>query len=248
MRHIMNDSRHKQSKILTGIFVIFFGVMYLLSKSNVAIPHWILTWQSFVIVMGFISLYRHNFRHFFGYAAIIFGGIFIINEFKPHTINGNLFLPVLIIVAGVMILGKATNFFGLSKNMDAIPDVIFGDDDNIISSDDYIKTTVIFGGNEKTVISKDFKGADINVVFGGAEINLMQADIQQPIVIKTTATFGGLTLIVPSSWTVKSDVTSIFGGVQNKNNLSRNGMEDPNKVVILKGTAIFGGVEVKSYA
>lgn len=245
MEEIMENNRQIQAKILTGVAVIFFGVMFLLSKSQVKIPHWILSWQSIVIVAGLVTLYRHEFKHFFGYILVFMGGLFMINEFVPNAINGNLFWPILIILIGVMIIAKATHFFGLSKSTESIPDVMFVSSAEE-ASDDYFKSTLIFGGNERKVISKNFKGANITCFFGGAEINLMQADIQQPIEIHVTAGFGGVSLIVPSHWTVKSDVTSIFGGVENKS--QQHETVDPNKVVILKGTLFMGGIEVKSYS
>ncbi len=38
-----------------------------------------------------------------------------------------------------------------------------------------------FGSVKKIILSKNFKGGEINNFMGGTEINLMKADIQQPI-------------------------------------------------------------------
>ena len=38
---------------------------------------------------------------------------------------------------------------------------------------------------------------------GGAEINLMKADMQKPINLEVNNVFGGTKLIVPSNWDVK---------------------------------------------
>ncbi len=46
------------------------------------------------------------------------------------------------------------------------------------SSEDYIDATTVLGGIHKNIISKNFKGGDITIFMGGAEINLSQADIQ----------------------------------------------------------------------
>lgn len=246
MENLTNNNRHIQSKILTGVFVIFFGVMYFLSKSDYNIPHWILSWESILIAAGFVTLFKHNFRHFFGYIMLVLGGLFMINEFRPNTIDGNLFIPIFVILIGVMIIAKATNFFGLKRNKNHIPDVILGGDVEL-SSNDYIKATTVFGGTEKNVVSKDFKGADLTTFFGGAEINLTQADIKQPIVIKSLSAFGGLKIIVPSSWRIRSEITTIFGGVEDKRALLNKEDQDPNKVLILQGSVYFGGVEIHSY-
>jgi hypothetical protein len=81
---------------------------------------------------------------------------------------------------------------------------------------------------------------------GGSEIDLTQADFQGRIKIDTTNIFGGTKLIVPPTWDVQSDMVAIFGGVDDKRQIS--GVKlDPNKVLILDGTCMFGGIEIKSY-
>lgn len=118
--------------------------------------------------------------------------------------------------------------------------------DESYSSEDFVNTTCIFGGTKKVVLSKNFKGGDLVNVFGGAEIDLTQADINDKAVIEVTAIFGGATLIVPSNWEVKSTVITIFGGINDKRKIAAL-TEQTGKKLILKGTVIFGGVEIKSY-
>jgi hypothetical protein len=115
------------------------------------------------------------------------------------------------------------------------------------STEDYIDSTTIFGGTKKNIISKNFKGGEVISVFGGTELNLTQADIQHPIVIDTTQIFGGTTLIVPAHWDVKSEVTAIMGGVDDKRPIMPHSSYDPNKVLVIKGTTLFGGLNIKSY-
>lgn len=113
--------------------------------------------------------------------------------------------------------------------------------------DDSIDSAAVFGGIKKNVVSKNFKGGEIVSVFGGTELNLMQADIQHPIVLEATQIFGGTTLIVPPHWYVKSDeMVAILGGIDDKRPPMPQGY-DPNKVLILKGTTLFGGLNIKSY-
>ena len=237
--------RHNQGKVLGGIFVIFFGVMYLLNRTGVDIPHWILSWKSIVIAVGIVTLYKHNFQHFFGYALILIGGLFMINEFAPGTISKGLFLPLLVIMIGVTMIAKATRFFGLQQKK-SINTVVF-DDDVDVSSNDFIESTTFFGGVTKNVVSKNFQGASLTTYFGGTEMNLTQADISQPITINSTSAFGGVTIIVPSNWEVRSEITTVFGGLDDKRPIMSNEAKDPNKTLTLKGSCFFGGVEIQSY-
>ena len=97
-------------------------------------------------------------------------------------------------------------------------------------------------------MSKNFKGGDVTSIFGGTVLNFMKADIQGTAVLDVTAIFGGCEIIVPSNWKLKVDVTSIMGGVDDKRYpelLTDNG---PEKMLILKGSCIFGGLEIKSYS
>jgi predicted membrane protein len=122
--------------------------------------------------------------------------------------------------------------------MDAEPDPI--------DRRDFLDVTAVFGGVKKNVLSKNFRGGDIVSFMGGSEIDLTQADFQGRIKIDTTNIFGGTKLIVPPTWDVQSDMVAIFGGVDDKRQIS--GVKlDPNKVLILDGTCMFGGIEIKSY-
>jgi predicted membrane protein len=112
--------------------------------------------------------------------------------------------------------------------------------------EDYIDTVSVFGSTKKNILSKDFRGGECVNFFGGTELNLMQADITKPIVLDMVQVFGGAKLIVPSNWTIHtSELVSVFGGVDDKRMVQ--GPLDPTKILILRGTNVFGGLELKSY-
>ncbi len=79
----------------------------------------------------------------------------------------------------------------------------------------------------------------------GTELNLLQADMQHPTVLEIHNIFGGTKLIVPSNWEIKNEMSVIFGGVEDKRNPNTTHSQD--KIMVLKGTCLFGGVEVSSY-
>jgi predicted membrane protein len=82
---------------------------------------------------------------------------------------------------------------------------------------------------------------------GGAEIDLTQADIQGTAIIRIEQVFGGTKLIVPPHWIVNNDIDGIFHGVEDKRRMQPGSNIDANKVLILKGSSIFGGIDIKSY-
>ena len=81
---------------------------------------------------------------------------------------------------------------------------------------------------------------------GGSEIDLTQSDFTGRIVIDVTNIFGGTKMIVPPTWDVQNDITAIFGGVDDKRQISGVTL-DPNKVLVLDGTCMFGGIEIRSF-
>ncbi len=112
--------------------------------------------------------------------------------------------------------------------------------------DDYFKITSIFGDVKRKVLSKNFLGGEVVNAFGGADINLMQADIKHPVTIDVFQLFAGTKIIVPAHWKVKSEVVSIFGDVDDRRFVHARGQHDDNKVLYIRGTSLFGGVTIKS--
>lgn len=116
---------------------------------------------------------------------------------------------------------------------------------NTFSSEDYLRSTSIFGDVKKTIITKRFQGGEVVNICGGTDINLIQADIQQPVIIDVFQIFAGIKIIVPSHWKIHSDVVSVFGEVDDKR-FTQGIPQDEQKVVYIKGTSLFGGITIKS--
>jgi hypothetical protein len=114
-----------------------------------------------------------------------------------------------------------------------------------ITQDTELDIVSIFAGIKKRIMSKQFQGGDIVCVFGGAELNLTNADFISPVALDVTMVFGGTKLIIPANWEVRSEVTAIFGGVDDKRPQPTSSI--PEKTIILKGTLMFGGIEVNSF-
>jgi hypothetical protein len=112
-----------------------------------------------------------------------------------------------------------------------------------IKGDDYLDTVSVFGGVKKTIFSKNFRGGEIVNIFGGAELDFTQADINGRVVIDITQIFGGTKIVVPSNWKV---ISAVFASVDDKR-LRTPASYDTEKVLVLKGVSIFAGVDVRSY-
>jgi predicted membrane protein len=78
-------------------------------------------------------------------------------------------------------------------------------------------------------------------------VNLSQADFSGEAIMDVTCVFGGVTLIVPSNWKIKSDLTSVFGGIDDQRPAMITENMNDEKVLVLKGACVFGGIEIHSY-
>jgi len=108
-------------------------------------------------------------------------------------------------------------------------------------------SVTIFGSDKKQIISKEFKGGESVCIFGGVEINLTQADITGTAEIEIVQMFGGTKIIVPPHWRVQSDeLVCIFGGLEDKRQVAGS-IVDGTKTLIIKGTCIFGGIDLRSF-
>lgn len=238
--------RQQQSKILSGTLVIAFGVIFLLDRTGMGIPNWLYSWEMILIAVGVVSLYKNHFKSFSGYAMIAIGAIFLINDFQPNTIDRQLIVPVAVIIIGLTILWKGFGFGRKCEKKSHFQTVMF-DESKEDSTSDFFESRTIFGGTEKNVVSKNFRGAKITSVFGGTELNLTNADLQQPATIDTTTIFGGLSIAIPANWRVQSELTTVFGGVEDKRPMVNSSETEDHKVLILTGNCFFGGVEIHSY-
>lgn len=252
-QYMANTPRH--GHVWTGLFIILIGVAALLNASIPDLPYWLFSWQMFLISLGLFIGLKHGFRGSAWLILIVIGSAFLLRDFFPDLALRRYFWPLaLIAVGGFIILRPRRKSWEqcVRKDNKTATGTGTGNTDNFMGSDetwskdDFIDSTSIFGGDKKNILSKDFKGGDIVNIFGGTELNLTQADINGKVTIEITTLFGGTKLIVPSNWEVKSEVVPVFGGVEDKRTLSAiTGNSD--KILLLKGTVIFGGIEIKSF-
>lgn len=243
--------RNGQGHVWTGLFLLIIGAVALVKSFGAPVPVWLFTWQMLLITIGLFIGVRKGFRDGGWFVPVIVGGIFLINE---YVMDGDLkrhMWPLILIVLGLIFIlrpkrGSCRSHFE-KKNAGMNTETIRPEkEESFFSQDDIIDTTCIFSGSKKVILSKNFKGGDIVNVFGGSEIDFMQADIQGTAILEVTAIFGGATLIVPSNWAIKSEAVTIFGGISDKRKFAA--LSEPaTKTLILKGTMIFGGMEIKSY-
>jgi predicted membrane protein len=225
----------KRKSLVFGLLVLGLGFVWLLHNFGIIGERaWdvIFSWQMLLIAIGVVNIANDSNRGF-GWILVAIGGFFMVSEYYDlPTSFRHVFWPALLIVIGlVLIFGSAKIFrrrdFTLSKG------------------EDFIEEVAVFGGHDRYVNSKAFRGGKIVSVFGGSKLDLTKVDLAEGHVeIEIVSIFGGSTIIMPTDWNVKLEVFNIFGGYGDKR---IRGQVDFNKTVVVKGVAIFGGGEIKSY-
>jgi predicted membrane protein len=105
----------------------------------------------------------------------------------------------------------------------------------------------MFGGGERKISTPAFERGDVFAMFGGFEIDLRKADMKgNRAIIDANCLFGGIVLKVPEDWNVTMRGLAIFGGYSDSTRHPRSGDVPFSKQLVVRGMAMFGGVEVKN--
>lgn len=238
-----HETRRKRGKIASGIFLVGLGSLVLAKQMGVIFPEWLLSWPTIVTSIALLFGARRGFSAGPWLIVLAVGVVGFISKFNPQLHMENYIWPIVIIGAGLMMIFKKSDGFAARRRFKKK----FMEGGYVRpSSEEQLDIVSIFSGAKKNVITKDFKGGDVTCVFGGAEVNMSQSDFTGSITLDSTQIFGGVKYLIPAHWTVHSEVTCIFGGVEDNRPMT-NTPPDPNKTLFLKGTCMFGGIEISSY-
>jgi predicted membrane protein len=214
------------SKLIFGSLLVLLGLGFLVEEFT----GWDFgklvgqLWPLVLVVVGGYGWIKANFQDIGSLVVLTLGAVFLL--FTVDVLEQSAWeyvWPVVLIVIGLHVLLPRTRKKGGS-------------------SDSQIDYFAAFGGREDKVHSKDFQGGQIVSLFGGVELDLSQAQMQQEEVeLEVASAFGGSALKVPKTWKVVINGMPIFGGWENNTE-----PENPDKTLSIKATVVFGGVEVKN--
>ncbi|HET9434075.1 MAG TPA: hypothetical protein VFO37_09990, partial [Chitinophagaceae bacterium] len=229
-------------RAIAGMIVVIVGTLLLAREVGADIPYWIFSWHMLLIAFGLYLGARHSFRNPVWLIPVAIGSAFLIEDLVPEIRVREYFWPLLIIGVGLVMIIRSRR-----RNSDMFKAWELKANESTAMPEGFFETVTIFGENKKQILSKDFKGGESVCVFGGVEINLTQADINGRIPLELVQVFGGTKLIVPPHWKIETEeVVAVFGGLNDKRQV-QNVVTDQTKVLVLKGTTFFGGIDIKSY-
>ena len=237
-----------------GVLFLLIGAGFMLRYMGLGIPSWVFSWEVILIARGLLSGLKDGFRSPTWIILVGIGSIFLLDNVFPDLDLNRLILPLVFIGIGLTLVFRPKrlknpdmeNFGPAESNQGYSTSTNIQTAGMESKTDNVLNIASIFANVRKVILTKNFRGGEIVCIFGGAEINLNQADMQQPVYIETVNVFGGTKLYVPNNWEIKSEVVAIFGGVEDKRRFPSITVV-PDRTLILKGFCMFGGLEIKSF-
>lgn len=231
-------NRHDHNRGWFGFIVLIVGLLILAKHLHLYYLHFHLLWPVVLIVIGLILGVKHRFRNVAPFVLVGVGIAYLIRPFEFMGVSSS----ELAVPLGLILMGLYIIFRPRRKQVFMERDVsISTSEENMLNID------VAFGGKKSIVTSKEFKGGNISVAFGGVELNLMQADSPVPMILDLKVSFGGVEIVVPSHWEVEVDIQPTMGSVEDHRMMRTTNASEEKRRLILRGTCAFGSVEIKSY-
>ena len=221
--------------LLWGLVLIAIGVIIGINSLGIArvdlfFDGW---WTLFIIIPCFIGLFTDQ-EKTGSIIGILIGAVLLLGcqDVIDFDIIWKLITPAILIIIGISIIIKSSSNKNINKKIKEL--------NESKSKDGYFSA---FSGQDIKIDKEEFKGTDVNAVFGGIKLDLRKAIIKKDVVINASAIFGGIDILVPENIKVKVKSTSIFGGVDNKK--LDNDNNDKSNTIYVNATCLFGGIDIK---
>jgi predicted membrane protein len=198
-------------------------------------PHeYLRLWPAILIVVGIAYLIQcqHGSGRVWGIILTFVGTGMLLDRLNFIHFSVWIYWPLIFIVVGIMMIIRSSSH---QREIHSSP---------VESSDanSYIKAIAIMGGYRRMNNSQDFKGGELTAIMGGLEIDLREASIKGEAVIDIFALMGGVEMRVPEDWLVIIEGFPFMGGFEDKTRPPK----ESAKHLVIKGTAMMGGLEIKN--
>jgi predicted membrane protein len=216
---------------ILGIGVVAVGVILLLDNFGVMDAEDVFAFWPLLLVLIGISHFlrpRGSRRYVAGSIFIFIGLVILLSNFGLIPFDIFDLWPVLLVILGLSLIVKPFRRRGITIDEDT----------------GVFEATAILGGANRRLSAEDFRGGDAMAIMGGCDIDLRDCGSEGgPAEIDTFAFWGGIEIKVPQDWEVQVKGTAILGGYGDD---TRTAAGEGRKVLVITGTAIMGGVDVKN--
>ncbi|MFZ4620842.1 MAG: LiaI-LiaF-like domain-containing protein [Bacteroidota bacterium] len=234
-----NKSSFFSPQFIMGLMIIGVGIIFMLDNFDILYAGDIMRyWPAILVVYGVskISQARNSSGQLFGWIITIIGSAMLLDRLDFINFRLHDWWPLILIIIGVNFLR------GSWRRKNTLAEHPFTD--TAVDSDSYIRNTAFMSGVKRIITSKEFRGGEISSMMGGCEIDLREAEMKDNEAhLDVNIIMGGVEIRVPLGWAVVVEATPIMGGVEDKTYTAKEGTP---KRLILTGSIIMGGVEVKN--
>jgi hypothetical protein len=229
-----NNGWENGHRLIPAIIVIGIGVLFLLNNLNILyFSEWARYWPVILIALGLVKLVDASTPSghvagaiFAGVGAVLLGQTLGYLNVGIHDL-----WPLFLIGAGIMMLFQRNSWYRVRPGLYAHKS---------------LREAAVFGGGKRNINTQDFTGGHIDAVFSGYQIDLRGAIMtSDSATLKISAVFSGVEIRVPETWSVVMEGHGVFGGFAD--NTTQPDPRTPGlKRLIVRGDAVFGGVDVKN--
>jgi predicted membrane protein len=221
-------------KLVVGVAIIVAGLVLTLDNLGLIEAHTILKlWPLVLVAIGAAKIRQDRGGSSLGGWFLVLGGAFLLLFTFGHGHLADALGPMLVVAVGILIVVKA-----LKQNRGVPP--------ALARSEDFLQGTAILGGFKRRISTQAFKGGELTAIFGGYEVDLRQAVLENGQArIDVFVLFGGGEIRVPEGWEISNRATAIAGAL---NDSTHHGPASPDARprLVITGLILFGGTEVKS--
>lgn len=223
------------SQLVVGLIIVAIGVILTLDNLDLLYAQdYLRYWPGLIILYGVVRLFDQTCNKFWTIFWILAGSVLLLDRLDVIDFTLHDWWPMFLIAVGGSIL------WGSWRRGPGQVAILTGSEGS--DADSVINLTAIMGGFERRNGSKDFRGGRITAIMGGCELDLRQAEIREEAVLDVFTVWGGISLKVPETWTVRLEGVPIMGGFSDESRPPATA----TKRLIIRGTAIMGGLEVKN--
>ena len=220
--------RHGVGTAVVGLGLLGLGVTLTLDNMGVVDAGRILPWWPvLLILLGVSHLLQGSW--FGGSIWSLVGGLLLVGNLDLVTFDVfDLWPLVLVLVGGNLLWGV------IRGRRVSDPEIA-----------DTFSATAVLGGVTRKIVAREFAGGSATAFMGGCEIDLTSCETAGPPAdIHAFAMWGGVEIKVPEDWEVRVEGTALLGAFED--NTQRAAAAEDRKVLVVRGMAIMGGVEVKN--
>lgn len=220
-------------QLILGVMIIAVGVLFLLDNLGYLYAgDYLQYWPLLLVAYGVAKVASPSGRGWGAFVGLV-GILLLLRNLDVMYFRIWDFWPVLLIFLGGLMLYRGVLRPGGR-----------GGSGGATSGENTLQGFALLGGFKRASTSQSFEGGQLTAILGGCEVDLSGANIRGDSVVLDVLTFmGGIELRVPDTWRVELQGTPVLGGFEDK---TRPPAGANPKVLVVKGYAMFGGVEIKN--